>query len=467
MLAATSNRSIVRFALRAVCLAGFAASAAVATAQDIFVDGGVTESVPGTYPSGTYDTVDVTGASTLNVNAPLTINNALSVGPGTLNVNANITFGQDVIANILPGGVLSLSSGTFSGPGLFLNLIDASFQRTAGRYAVDTLQVSTGSANFVAGDAIVRGLSLLDADFSLASSLTLTGTDVFSDGLYIAGDAGSFTRTNAALITAQVLWVEVDAAFTSVPGDNFTGARVIASFGGSILNTGSQSLAYVEVDGAGAADATFTTTAPVTIDDLDPGTTDLNVFGGGLFTALANVTTDHAYVEIGGLALESGTFAARILEVVGGSVSQEAGASYEVGQIILQGAFMSFGATDSVNDLTLRNLATFTTGTSLAALELEAIDIDGTSILALGSFDGIDGLVSGWGLKVAGNVLGQLQGYVTGGNLVGVNAEELIVSFQDGNTYVTAVPEPSTLALAAAAGLLAGWRTLRRRRVGR
>ncbi len=468
MLAATTNRSIVRFALRAVCLAGFAASAAVASAQnDIFVDGGVTQSIPTTYASGTYDNVDVTGTSTLNVNAPLTITTALSVSDASrLNVNSQVAFGSNVIANILTGGTLSLTSGTFSGPGLFLNLSLATFTRTNGRYGVDTLQVSSGSANFVAGDSISKSLALLAADFSLGSSLSLAGTNALTDGLYIAGGGSSLTRTSTnALITTQVLWVENDAAFTTLPGDDLTGARVIASFGGSIVNTGSQSLAYVEVGGAGMADASFTTTAPVTVDDLDPNTTDLNVFDGGLFTAQANVTTDHAFVELGGLALESGTFAARYLEVNGGSVSQEAGASYQVGAILLEGAIMTFGATDSVDDLTLRNLATFTTGTSLAALELETIDIDGTSVLALGSFDGTDGVVSNWGLKVAGNVLTQLQGYVTGGNLVGANAEELIVAFRSGNTYVTAVPEPSTLALAAAGGLLAGWRTLRRRRV--
>jgi hypothetical protein len=467
MLAATNVRSGLRVALRAACLAATIAGAAVATAQDITVTSG-TANVPADFASGTYASVGITGTSTLEVDAPLSVTLQLFLDEAsTLTMNADITLDSNVFAYV-NGSTLSLNSGTFNAAAASsgIALAESVFQRTNGRYAVDSFTVSGGSADFVAGDSIARSLNVFDATFTLSSNLTLTGTNVLTDGLYLSGSTTSLARTNGATVTAEVLYVDNYAIFSPETGDDFTGAGVFAGYGGSIDMTTSQTLRSIEVAGSGAAVGSFTASAPITVGDGDPGTDDIRVLSGGLFVADADVTAGSVLVDVGGgFTLASGTATATTLVVNSGSLSRIAGASYQIDTIVLGSSEMDFEANDSVGSLTLTGSALFVTGTSLAALELQDLTID-LSQLILGNFDGVDSEVSGWGLKVANNVATTLLTYIASNRIVSLSAEPLSVLYDsDSNaTYVTAVPEPSTLALAAAGGLLACWRTLRRRR---
>jgi hypothetical protein len=468
MLAATNVRSGLRVALRAACLAATIAGAAVATAQDITVTSG-TANVPADFASGSYDSVGITGTSTLEVDAPLSVTLQLFLDEAsTLTMNADITLDSNVFA-FVNASTLSLNSGTFNAAAASsgISLTESVFQRINGRYAADSFSVFGGSADFVVGDSITRTLQVTDSTFTLWSNLTLTGTDVFTDGLYLSGSTTSLARPGGATVTAEALYVEDYAVFSSGTGDDFTDAGVVAGYGGSIDMTGSQALRSIQVEGSGAAVGSFTASAPITVGDGDPGTDDIRVLDGGLFVADADVTAGSVLVDVGGgFTLASGTATATTLVVNSGSLSRIAGASYQIDTIVLDNTAMDFETNDSVGSLTLTGSALFVTGSSLAALELQDLTIE-LSQLILGSFDGVDGEVSGWGLKVANNVEAILLGYIASNRIVSLSSEPLSVLYDsDSNaTYVTAVPEPSTLALAAAGGLLAGWRTLRRRRV--
>jgi len=443
----------------------------LALAQDIAVVDGSTATIPGTYASDTYNFVDVTGTSvtgtsTLIVNDLLTVTTALNVTDfGTLIVNDNVTLSSTASANFYLDGSLVLNSGTVGGGGLMYLQGPNAFQRTGGRYRVESLAVDGATADFTAGDSITRGLSMFaNANFTIGTNLTLTGTDPLNDGLYVTGSGSIFQRTNGATLTAQVVNADSGAVIQTLPGDVLTNAILLASFGGSIINSGSQTLRAVDVSGAGSS---FVTTAPLTIIDGDPLTYDLNITNGGRFDADADVTVGLARVQGGTLNLLSGTASATDLIVLSGSLSREAGAAYDVGTLFLQSAAMNFLAGDSLSLLTLGGSATFVTGTSLAALDLQDLSIiDPTAQLILGSFDGTDSAVNGWGLKVSGNLESQILGYVADSQIVGSAAQGLSVIYSDSTnaTYVTAVPEPSTLALVAAGGLVVGWQAVRRRR---
>ncbi len=162
----------------------------------------------------------------------------------------------------------------------------------------------------------------------------------------------------------------------------------------------------------------------------------------------------------------SSTASAASLVVISGALSREVGAGYDVGTILLQETTMNFLAGDALSLLTLGGTANFITGPSLAALKLQDPTIDPTSRLIRGSFDGTDAAETGWGLKVDGNLESQILGSVAGSRIVGSGTQALSVLYDASSnaTYVTAVPEPSTLVLVAAGGLLAGWRSMRRRR---
>jgi len=463
MLAVAKLRFIVRPALQSAAIA--LAVMGLALAQDITLTGG-TATIPGTYASGTYGLVDLTGASTLTVDAPLTVTDGFSVGDSsTLVVNTDVTLSSTASAGFFGGGSLALNSGTFGGGGsLYLGGANA-FQRTGGRYHVDALAVDGATANFTTGDSITRGLSIFaDANFTIGTNLVLTGTNPQTDGLYVSGSGSLFQRTNGATLTAPAINADSGAVIQTLPGDVLTNAILLASFGGSIVNSGSQTLRAVDVSGEGSS---FVTTAPLTIIDGDPFTYDLNITNGGRFDADADVSVGLARVQGGTLNLLSGTASATDLVVLSGSLSREAGAAYDVGTLFLQSAAMNFLAGDSLSLLTLSGSATFVTGTSLAALDLQDLSIiDPTSQLILGSFDGTDAAVTGWGLKVSGNLESQILGYVAESQIVGSAAQGLSVIYSDSTnaTYVTAVPEPSTLALVAAGGLVVGWRSVRRRR---
>ena len=142
---------------------------AVAQAPSITVTGGSAENVPGTYASGTYASVTVSGTgaagerSTLSIDAPLEFDNsagqALSVTDGGLvNVNADVkaaTFRSGTVGN---GGTLNLLSGTFQIQGMELSGT-AAFQRAPGAvWAIDSLGISDGATvTYTAGDLLGSG----------------------------------------------------------------------------------------------------------------------------------------------------------------------------------------------------------------------------------------------------------------------------------------------------------------------
>jgi hypothetical protein len=464
MLAIDAFRFVLRPAL--VAAVGVLAATGLAVAQDISVGNGSNAFIPGTYVSGTYGFVGVTGTSTLTVDAPLTVTGGMSVtDSSTLFVNTDVTLSSTTSAAFYSNGSLVLHSGTFGGVGSYLYLGGATaFQRAGGRYIVDNLAIDGVAVDFVAGDSIFQGLAIYSgASFTIKTNLTFNGTAPANNGLLVSGSGSVFQRNNGATLTAPVVYADAEGAIQTLPGDTLTNALLFATAGGSITNSGTQAVRYVEIDGANSA---ITTTAPLRIDDGDPLNEDLKVLNGGRFDANADVTVGQAIVDGGMLNLLSGTASAASLVVISGSLSREANAAYDVETIFLQKTSMNFLAGDAISLLTLGGTATFITGPSLASLQLKNLTIDPTSTLILGSFDGTDAAETGWGLKVDGNQESQIVGYVTGSRIVGSGSQALSVLYNASSnaTYVTAVPEPSTLALVTAGGLLAGWRSMWRRR---
>jgi hypothetical protein len=217
---------------------GLAVAAAVlpsaASAQTaIEVTGGTAATIPGTYTSGTYPSVLVSGTgSTLTVNAPLVIHDTenqdfLTIeNNGRFVANANVTLTNSGFsftpanAAVTSGGVLELQSGTFAVGGQLRLSGAGAFVRTGGSYAVRSLTLEDGaSGTYQAGDQLVEESDFPFTTVRISSGASLTlGQNLAVDYLSLSGASSTLQRTGQTL-TVPELSVSEGASLDLIAGD--------------------------------------------------------------------------------------------------------------------------------------------------------------------------------------------------------------------------------------------------------
>ncbi|MFZ4733604.1 MAG: hypothetical protein ACOYK7_13775 [Pirellulales bacterium] len=174
----------------AIAALGIAPSAALA--QSIFITGGSTATIPGTYATGTYDTIQVDD-----------------------------------------GGRLSLLSGTVTAYTLSLSGSGA-LEQAGGNYAVETLLLSNSTTvRLSPGDAIGRtsfGSTFIDSGSILQLWTNLTGTN--GQTVSIDGAGSGITRgTGAETLDLGYLSLSDGANLALIPGDSIGNTWVGAFYG--------------------------------------------------------------------------------------------------------------------------------------------------------------------------------------------------------------------------------------------
>jgi hypothetical protein len=334
---------------------------------------------------------------------------------------------------------------------------------------VGSVTVSNGASFTVeAGDTVTESLAVFgygDATtLTLGRSVVLSGTGYRE--VFLSGPAATVTRLDPSYtISGSGVNVQVtDAAvFEIAAGDSFPDATVSVSAGGQLSNSGSQSFATLAVQNAGSR---YQASAPLAVTSTSG--TALFVSDGAAFAVAANVSVTDAMFDHATLELLAGIFNSDALELSGsGSFSRDPGAAYVVGDLsLVSQATMTFTSVDSIATLALNGLSGLT---AQSALALTSLTIDGGSVLTLNAFNGtgLDGF--GWALRLPGDEQAALAAWFASGAISATGDWQIV--FDDSGpqtfTYVAvAVPEPSTLALAAC-GLVLAWSRWRKHGVPR
>ena len=288
------------WSLAVAALCGLAILSGLASAQSpsITVSGGSSESVPGTYASGTYSTIEVSGTGDAGERSTLTIDEAVDIDGGSqalsvfdgglFNVNANVTS-VDIYSyttgSVGAGGTLNLMSGTLSLTSLEVSGSGA-FQRTGGSYSVGSLSVRDGATvTWTAGDSITDGYAKF-VGVSSGGTLELQTNFVGPEGteLYLRGAGSQIVRSTGTETIAGQLGVVDGANITLISGDAIDG-----------LSAGEL---YYSADPVAPSQIT-----------LAPGTTALNLSflglgqGGGI-VGLESVPYTTTAVSVAGQRLE-------------------------------------------------------------------------------------------------------------------------------------------------------------------
>jgi fibronectin-binding autotransporter adhesin len=215
----------------------------VSAQTGIEVTGGTAATIPGTYASGTYPSVLVSGtSSTLTVNEPLVIqgtfdNTAVLTieSNGRLTVNSDVTvtneeeFGVSFTdATVGSGGVLDLQAGTLSVGGSLQLSGATAFQRTAGSYRVRALDLSDGAAvTFRAGDQLINsGVFTVANSISIDTGASLTLEQNLAADIVSLTGAGSTLSRTAQTLTVDELTISDGANLNLIAGDVIDGISV-------------------------------------------------------------------------------------------------------------------------------------------------------------------------------------------------------------------------------------------------
>ena len=420
--------------------------------------------------------------------------------PATLNVNGNVAAGAFVDAS--GGGVLNLTSGTFSTNSLSLSGSGALVQG-GGNYAVNSLSVANGAAvTYGSGDSVsqnfsayVGGTLTLARDLSLAGTLSLSGSTAFNPAghdfsvsdlslydeaavTYGAGDSitqsvtvsgssaltlardlsltsgltlsngGSIVRTTETI--AAYSFSVSDATLSLLAGDTFspTGWSAVTA-GGMVDTVAGSTLGSVSVTGTSAAG----TRSTLTIDGNTAAGT-IQAYGSGV------------------VDLVSGTLAAQALLLTGTDSALRSGGSYDVDQLALAGgAALTYGVGDAIDNLSIDGAGSLLD--SFEPLSLMSLSVTNGGLLRLNTFTGT-GAVPNWGMRLAGDTVSYVQSLIAG-NLLSGGSTPLAVFFDPGSNFTfvtpssTPIPEIDPAAAGGAWTLLVGTRGLlerRKRRAG-
>jgi fibronectin-binding autotransporter adhesin len=367
------------------------------------------------------------------------------------------------------GGTLSLQKNlVLAGPGSYLSIngTASGIDRGGNSVTVGGVGVSNGASFTVeAGDTVTESLGVFSygdaTTLTLGRSVVLSGTGV-GRGVFLLGPGATIDRSDPSYtITGSGAAVEVSdsAAFEIRSGDSFPDAAVSVSAGGQLSNSGSQSVATLAVQNAGSR---YQASAPLAVTSTSGSA--LSVSDAAAFAVASQVNVTDAVFASAVLELLSGTFTAGTLTMSGsGGFVRDPGAAYAVGALTLNSqASMTFKSVDSIESLVLDGLAGLT---AQSALGLTSLSISGGSVLSLTAFNGagLDGYA--WALRLPGDEQSALAALFASGAITATGDWQIVYddSGEQTFTYVTiAVPEPSTLVLAACGLALAG--RLRRKR---
>lgn len=389
-----------------------------------------------------------------------TITESLDIsGSGTVALQKDLTLTGQYAGLSLSGSgsSLELNGHAVSTPGLWLY---------DGASLTPTEDISVSSSIGVYSQTAGTPTVLM-----LTQNLVLSANGNRPPSIDVSGAGARIERASPGLtITATGATVSVSSgSFTMEAGDTFTGSTV-SVWGGTVSNAGAQTLAALNVGGLNSdtgMPATYAADAPLVISG---STTDLMVWGGGVFRANANVTVGTADVWNGGLQILSGTFTVTDFLQVSGTggftVNRDGGAAYDIASLtLLNQAKLDFdAATDRIGSLSVASGAIFTTGTTGGGLVLDSLSIASAidspqAHLLLGSFGGVSGPGS-WGLRMPDAFSSQLESWINDGSIVALSGESLNVVQEGGYAYV--VPEPASIAMAVS-GIAAAAAILRRR----
>lgn len=237
------------------------------------------------------------------------------------------------------------------------------------------------------------------------------------------------------------------------------------ALGQTVIPAGSSASNSVPTHIVGTLDVqgTYTANAPLTLDWF------LQVSAGGVFTMNDSVSTPGSFYNFGGtLNLNAGTMTVDAFSA--NSTINQNGGNYIVNGLILNnGVAMTYGPADVIGISGYGGLD-FYAGSKLTTfkpLDVTFIGLNGGSILELANWSDT------WnGQPVAarvreGNRVPLLTGYANANLLQFTNAPGPVLIQYDAaanTTFVTAVPEPATYAMALAGVASGGFSMWRRRR---
>jgi hypothetical protein len=494
--------------LRRRLLAGAIAAAAVSTsgfptspvfAQNIVVNGGAVQSnsTPTTYDSiEVYGTDGSSNPSTYNADATLSVTGYVYAhDSGVFNANADVTIGN--FLSVYGNGIINLNSGTLSAPTLYLNGV-GSLNQAGGHYATTSLNLSNGAAiGYGIGDSITGSVNLSSgAALTLAKALSVSGgiaVDGASTSFVPAGHnyaASSLSLTNGSALTYGIgdsitgsIDVLNSATLTLDQNLALTGPLTLSNGGSIIRTTETISAQYFNVTNAALDLLGGDTFSPSTASYVQSGgvvNAPAGTSFGYLIVSGTNDVGDHARFNVNGdvtlsgyaqadsggiINLDSGTLSAQTLSLYGVGSLNQAGGHYATTSLNLSnGAAIGYGIGDSIDSLNVDGLGSLLD--EQAPLALLGLSLTNGGVLHLGAFTG-SGTVSNWALRLTGNGQSFLEYLIAGGFITG-GVMPLVVTYDAGSnaTFVsiTAVPEPSTYAMAIVGLACGGWQMVRRRR---
>jgi hypothetical protein len=399
--------------------------------------------------SGTLGMLSIGG--TLEINGPVTGAGSVTVSGSGGRIVVNDTFAMGNASSNLEGTAVTMNSGTFT-------------------YATAGLASSMS--------------------FTAAHPLTMAGGRLVAGGLSLSG-SGALVRTGGSLAVASLSVASgsytlaagdvVNAGVSSQPGGGVTvGSGGTLTLQGSIDTTSAMFDGNVVVDGGGRL--------IVAGGGITAGAGSISVNGGQLVLSNGTITALNDDLSMGGA---NGT-----LSIGGSNAFVRTGGNYLVDALSIGGgASVAFASGDVIRAaLTIGDDSLLTAQIVLEILGQEPWSMSNTpgslSIASGGelrltawtsefvpSYGEDPGTTVIYGLKMSGNHVTELAAMLADGRITGTNqAGTLGVYYADpvlipgsynGTTYLTttAVPEPSTLALAGL-GVASAWRFTRRRRRG-
>ncbi|MFM7519594.1 MAG: beta strand repeat-containing protein [Planctomycetota bacterium] len=336
------------------------------------------------------------------------ITSAVFVSSGTLTLDKDLPLANS----------LTLTSATLSG---------------SGRYATPTVILTSSTLAYRTGDSITSNVQLFDnAALVLERSLDLTGFLSLSGSSTIGG-TGSYTTPQVFLSNGATLAYD--------PGDSITSNVFLfdsvltlnrdLTLAGTLNLTGSS--AALSGAGAFAVQNLFLDNASLT---FSPGDAIANTV-----TLVNGVLTLDTALSIGGQLSLNGSNAA----IAGpGTLAVN-------GLQVVNGALLTARAGDSITgDVFLQNGGDLVAQTPLGLKSL-LIDAGVGSVLTLQAFSGT-GPINGWGLALDGDRTSDIASFLADGRLLTPGAPDGVTTIFDAGsnrTFLVAVPEPTTWALAA------------------